>query len=136
MCFIWTKKQPNNPKYDFNKWLCRNDNDFIYVVTQILATIIIIISMFVSVILALAIRENKDYEESYYTSTIVEAESLKSALEVSEDIVNTGLYERIVNYNSELAYIKTCFNSPNFKPTFSGEYDWNSIDYVLLNENN
>ena len=20
LCFIWTKKQPNNPKYDFHKW--------------------------------------------------------------------------------------------------------------------
>lgn len=80
------------------------------------------------------IYSNRVHEPSRYSAVIAEAKTLTEALDVSEDIVNTDLYNRVVDYNTNLASIKSKFNNNDFRLNFSGKYDWNALERIDLNK--
>lgn len=88
-----------------------------------------------AIYLCLPFREiysNRVNEPFRYSAAIAEAKTLTEVLDVSEDIVNTDLYIRVVDYNTNLASIKSKFNNNDFRLNFSGNYDWNSLESIEL----
>lgn len=79
-----------------------------------------------------SIYHNRINEAEYYTSAVVRAETIDAAIEVSEDIINTELYLDAIEFNEELAEVKSKFNNPHYKMNFTGEYDWNELEYIEL----
>ena len=79
-----------------------------------------------------SIYHNRINEAEYYTSAVVRAETIDAAIEVSEDIINTELYLDAIEFNKELAEVKSKFNNPHYKMNFTGEYDWNELEYIEL----
>lgn len=71
-------------------------------------------------------------EPVYYASMIAEGESLTSALNNSQDIVNTDLYLAAVEYNTRLAKIKNAYNNSKYSMSFSGDVDWSTVPLVIL----
>lgn len=80
-----------------------------------------------------SVYETRVNEGSHYESVIMKGETIREALKVSDDIVNTGLYSSAINYNSQLAVIKEKSANPRFSINFTGDYDWTAIDYIDLN---
>ena len=88
-----------------------------------------VISLFGNVV---NIRENKIMEPVIYEKMIVCGDTYRDALEHSTDIINTELYLDIVKYNEQLTMIKSTSKIPNYSFNFSGDYDWNALEYIDL----
>ena len=78
------------------------------------------------------IHENKIMEPAIYEKMIICGDTYRDALEHSTDIINTDLYLDIVKYNEQLTMIKSKSKIPNYSFNFSGDYDWDALEYIDL----
>ena len=135
--YFWNKKKSKenpNCKLTFYDWYREGPNEVIYFLTKATGAVIYVF-WFISLITCIyCYRDNQLNDQAYYEYAIVKAETLKSAIQISDDIINTELYKEVIEYNGKLSKIKTYFNNPAYKMTFSGECDWNAIDYIDLKE--
>lgn len=78
--------------------------------------------------------ENQHQEPANYSSMILEQKTISQSLAVSDDIVNTGLYQKAIEFNSSLAEMQIKYNDPFYSLNFTGNYDWNDIPFVEVDE--
>ena len=117
--------------YTFEYWF---DDHIASAVSIIgLGILIFFIGIFDFTFNTLSVYETRINESSHYESVVMEGETIREALKVSDDIVNTGLYSSAINYNSQLAAIKEKSTNPRYSINFTGDYDWTAIDYIDLN---
>lgn len=117
------------PGAGFFKYLDRMEGPFIPILITVVFTFLLIITVAFN---GNSIYHNRINEAEYYTSAVVRAETIDAAIEVSEDIINTELYLDAIEFNEDLAEVKSKFNNPHYKMNFTGEYDWNELEYIEL----
>lgn len=130
------KKDKNCPHsdwyYSFGEWV---EDHVAHVIANFSIGILALIVFLVSVGCdASTVYTNQVEEPARYEYAIIRAETLKDALDVTEDIVNTDLYASVVGYNAQLATIKAKAADPIYAINFSGDYDWGALDYINLKE--
>ena len=139
---IWANKKKveddiydrKNRDYSFSNWFY-NDDYLPFYIISIATGIVCILSFFISSLnVGFTLHTNKIEEFSRYQTYIVSKNSYEEILNMSTDIINTPLYEEVVEYNKNLAEIKAKYNDPKFDMNFSGEYDWNALEYIELKE--
>lgn len=73
------------------------------------------------------------YEEPAIYEQYIEREKvITDCIEISDDIINTDLYNNAIAYNTNLAEIKAKYTDSNFSINFTGDYDWDAIPYISL----
>ena len=73
------------------------------------------------------------YEEpAIYEQYVERGKAISDCIEVSDDIINTVLYNNAIDYNTNLAEIKAKYADPRFSMNFTGDCDWNAIPYIDL----
>ena len=75
---------------------------------------------------------NRYEEPAIYEQYIEKGKVISDSIEVSDDIINTALYNNAISYNTSLAEIKAKYTDPRFSINFTGDYDWNTIPYIEL----
>ena len=75
---------------------------------------------------------NRYEEPAIYEQYVERGKVISDSLEVSNDIINTELYNNAISYNTDLAEIKAKYTDPNFSMNFTGDYDWDTIPYISL----
>lgn len=81
---------------------------------------------------ACIVVSNRYEEPAIYEQYVERGKVISDSIEVSNDIINTELYNNAISYNTTLAEIKAKYTDPNFEMNFTGNYDWNTIPYVDL----
>ena len=75
---------------------------------------------------------NRYEEPAIYELYVERGKVISDSIEVSNDIINTELYNNAISYNTTLAEIKAKYTDPRFEMNFTGDYDWNTIPYIDL----
>ncbi len=75
---------------------------------------------------------NRYEEPAIYEQYVERGKVISDSIEVSNDIINTELYNNAISYNTGLAEIKAKYTDPNFGMNFTGDYDWGTIPYISL----
>lgn len=75
---------------------------------------------------------NRYEEPAIYELYVERGKVISDSIEVSNDIINTELYNNAISYNTTLAEIKAKYTDPNFSMNFTGDYDWSTIPYISL----
>ena len=75
---------------------------------------------------------NRYEEPAIYEQYVERGKVISDSIEVSNDIINTELYNNAISYNTSLAEIKAKYTDPNFGMNFTGDYDWSAIPYISL----
>ena len=81
---------------------------------------------------ACIVVSNRYEEPAIYEQYIERGKVISDSIEVSNDIINTELYNNAISYNTGLAEIKAKYTDPNFGMNFTGDYDWGTIPYISL----
>lgn len=81
---------------------------------------------------ACTVVSNRYEEPAIYEQYIERGKVIADCIEVSDDIINTELYNTAIAYNTNLAEIKAKYADPRFEMNFTGDYDWNAIPYMDL----
>lgn len=81
---------------------------------------------------AYAVISNRYEEPAIYEQYVERGKATADCIEVSDDIINTELYNTAIAYNTNLAEIKAKYTDPNFSMNFTGNYDWSTIPYISL----
>lgn len=81
---------------------------------------------------ACTVVSNRYEEPAIYEQYIERGKVIADCIEVSDDIINTELYNTAIVYNTNLAEIKAKYTDPNFSMNFTGNYDWSTIPYISL----
>ena len=81
---------------------------------------------------AATVVSNRYEEPAIYEQYVERGKVISDSIEVSNDIINTELYNNAISYNTSLAEIKTKCTDPRFSMNFTGNYDWNTIPYIDL----
>ena len=81
---------------------------------------------------ACTVVSNRYEEPAIYEQYIERGKVIADCIEVSDDIINTELYNTAIAYNTNLAEIKAKYADPRFEMNFTGNYDWNTIPYIDL----
>ena len=119
-------------KYD-RSFECFADDHIIFTVVLILIGCLTVLTFsFWHTDLVSAARDNRMNEPAIYQQMMIERTSIEDALEVSDDVVNTDLYIQAVDYNNRLAEMQVKSVSKDYKRNFTGNYDWNTIQYIDL----
>ena len=79
-----------------------------------------------------AVISNRYEEPAIYELYVERGKVISDSIEVSNDIINTELYNNAISYNTTLAEIKAKYTDPNFSMNFTGDYDWDTIPYISL----
>ena len=136
----WAKKdkardEKNGLKYyhyDFDDWWNSGNNIIIGFICFIIALIASLVVLFAGVEGVTTIAKNRTNEPAFYNSMIIQGETLEQAITITDDLVNTDLYTSAVKYNGTLAQIQELAKSPMYALNFTGDYDWDTIEYVNL----
>ena len=115
--------------YSFDSWLKDNSRALISVALAVLLIMVGSINFYFDVD---TVWNNRCKEPSNYETMIVQGETIREALGSTTDIVNTDLYIKAIDYNSELTTIKAKCNDPKYSINFSGNYDWNNIKLIEI----
>ena len=75
---------------------------------------------------------NRYEEPAIYEQYVERGKVISDSIEVSNDIINTELYNNAISYNTSLAEIKAKYIDRNFSMNFTGDYDWSTIPYISL----
>ena len=75
---------------------------------------------------------NRYEEPAIYEQYVERGKAISDSIEVSNDIINTELYNNAISYNTSLAEIKAKYTDLNFSMNFTGDYDWSTIPYISL----
>ena len=78
------------------------------------------------------IIKNRTNEPANYNAMVIKGETLKQAIAVSDDLVNTDLYTSAVAYNGTLVQIQALSKNPMYALNFTGDCDWDAIEYINL----
>ena len=81
---------------------------------------------------AYTVVSNRYEEPAIYEQYVERGKVISDSIEVSNDIINTELYNNAISYNTGLAEIKAKYTDPNFSMNFTGNYDWSTIPYISL----
>ena len=81
---------------------------------------------------ACIVVSNRYEEPAIYEQYVERGKVISDSIEVSNDIINTELYNNAISYNTGLAEIKAKYTDPNFSMNFTGNYDWSTIPYISL----
>ena len=81
---------------------------------------------------AAIVVSNRYEEPAIYEQYVERGKVISDSIEVSNDIINTELYNNAISYNTTLAEIKAKYTDPNFSMNFTGDYDWGAIPYISL----
>lgn len=81
---------------------------------------------------AATVVSNRYEEPAIYEQYVERGKVISDSIEVSNDIINTELYNNAISYNTTLAEIKAKYADPRFSMNFTGNYDWNTIPYIDL----
>ena len=81
---------------------------------------------------AAIVISNRYEEPAIYEQYVERGKVISDSIEVSNDIINTELYNNAISYNTSLAEIKAKCTDPRFSMNFTGNYDWNTIPYIDL----
>ena len=81
---------------------------------------------------AATVVSNRYEEPAIYEQYVERGKVISDSIEVSNDIINTELYNNAISYNTTLAEIKAKYTDPNFSMNFTGDYDWDAIPYISL----
>ena len=81
---------------------------------------------------ACIVVSNRYEEPAIYEQYIERGKVISDSIEVSNDIINTELYNNAISYNTSLAEIKAKYTDPSFGMNFTGNYDWSTIPYLSL----
>ena len=81
---------------------------------------------------AYTVVSNRYEEPAIYEQYVERGKVISDSIEVSNDIINTELYNNAISYNTSLAEIKAKYTDPNFSMNFTGNYDWSTIPYISL----
>ena len=81
---------------------------------------------------ACIVVSNRYEEPAIYEQYVERGKVISDSIEVSNDIINTELYNNAISYNTSLAEIKAKYTDPNFSMNFTGDYDWGAIPYISL----
>ena len=81
---------------------------------------------------AATVVSNHYEEPAIYEQYVERGKVISDSIEVSNDIINTKLYNNAISYNTSLAEIKAKYIDPNFSMNFTGDYDWSTIPYISL----
>lgn len=81
---------------------------------------------------AYTIISNRYEEPAIYEQYIEREKVITDCIEISDDIINTDLYNNAIAYNTNLAEIKAKYIDSNFSINFTGDYDWGAIPYISL----
>lgn len=95
-------------------------------------TIICIVVLFLLGWFAIGSKMQRVNEPLTYQSNVELRNSLQQAIDNSEDVVNTDLYLRAVDFNTDLAEIKAAQADPRCTMSFSGKVDWSTIEPIDL----
>lgn len=68
-----------------------------------------------------------------YNSMIVEGEYLQEVVDTTKDIINTDIYQRVIDFNSKLNVYQHIIDDPFYKPA-RWSLDWSQIPFVELGE--
>ena len=79
---------------------------------------------------AATVVSNRYEEPAIYEQYVERGKVISDSIEVSNDIINTELYNNAISYNTTLAEIKAKYIDPNFSMNFTGNYDWSTIPYI------
>lgn len=107
--------------------------DKILMGVSFISGIIFIVLASCSIIYDTATVVSNRYEEpAIYEQYVERGKVISDSIEVSNDIINTELYNNAISYNTTLAEIKAKYTDPRFSMNFTGNYDWNTIPYIEL----
>lgn len=81
---------------------------------------------------ACTVVSNRYEEPAIYEQYVERGKVIADCIEVSDDIINTELYNTAIAYNTNLAGIKAKYADPRFSMNFTRDYDWNIIPYMDL----
>lgn len=81
---------------------------------------------------ACIVVSNRYEEPAIYEQYVERGKVIADCIEVSDDIINTELYNTAIAYNTNLAEIKAKYADPRFEMNFTRDYDWNAIPYISL----
>ena len=78
------------------------------------------------------VRINKINEPVIYQQMMVERVSTVDALNTTDDVVNTDLYNRVIDFNTRLTEYQTKSVNDEYRHNFTGDYDWSVIQHIDL----
>lgn len=114
----------------FPSWMIGHfSRTFFLIVSFVLLLLIIVNILFCST----TIYQNRMKEPILYNTIIVEQKSIKDCLNSTNDIINTELYTKAIDFNKKLTDIKDRSKNPNYKLNFTGDYNWEDIDFITFN---
>ena len=107
-----------------------------FVGTDIGLTIIAIVCFAIMVggllVCGIQAYQNTKVEHIYFENYETEYNTLVNIADTTEDLVNTGIYLRINEYNKEISRLQAQYNDKNFSMNFSGDCDWNEMPLINL----
>lgn len=94
-----------------------------------------VITLFASIITAMLVLWTADTRASCaytYEGMQVEYTSIVNALDRTDDIVNTDLYMRAIEYNKKVAEYSVAQNHWNYKYNFDPDVDWSTLPLIIF----
>lgn len=127
-------------KYDKEKSYCDPSDFYEYIFDDKILMGVSFVAGFIFFILtagstaydAYTIISNRYEEPAIYEQYIEREKVITDCIEISDDIINTDLYNNAIAYNTNLAEIKAKYTDSNFSINFTGDYDWDAIPYISL----
>ena len=136
----WVKREKAEDKkyginyhsYDFKDWWNLDNNLFIGLPCLAVTLFAALVILMAGINGATTIVKNQINEPIYYNSMVAKGKTLEQAINVSDDLINTDLYTSAVTYNESLAQIQALSKNPMYVLNFTGNYDWDAIEYIEL----
>lgn len=126
ICVQCGQKKKEYEWYDYGDF---SEEHMILTIFMISLAIIFLICSIVTVIDVVNFRMQEGVQ---YATYLADYKSLYTAMDVTTDVVNTDLYLRIIDYNSEVTRMASLYNSRLFAISFSGHYDWSTLPIIHL----
>lgn len=104
---------------------------------EVIGTVVGVIGGIIGVVLVVCLGffiigffQQQAREPVYFEKSYQQQQSLQAAINSTEDIVNTDLYLRAVDFNADLARLQAAQSNPNYSISFSGKVDWTTIPFI------
>lgn len=113
--------------------------DIVEDIVDVLGFFIKTVSLVGCVIMTIALLINifgpvfqKRDEVITYQETLYEQSTLQEAINSTDDIINTELYTKAIDFNKHLAKVQTAQNDSKYARSFSGKVDWSTVPFVVI----
>lgn len=134
------KEQPNDvylnhyppSRYYFGKGFSELSMESIYMIPSVLLCIAGGACALIFLIMSTSAVDFKNHEDVLYEKCIQERAYVQNVVDKEKTIVRETVIEAVLEYNEKVIEYRTNYNSGKYTSSFSGKYDWNELEPIVL----